>query len=59
MLAKRLVVGTSASEDLEESMISKLKEICGSEYTLKLQKMFQDMNISKDLNESYRLVDSY
>jgi len=53
MLAKRLVVGTSASEDLEESMISKLKEICGSEYTLKLQKMFQDMNISKDLNENY------
>jgi len=53
MLAKRLVVGTSASEDLEESMISKLKEICGSEYTLKLQKMFQDMNISKDLNERY------
>jgi len=54
MLAKRLVVGTSASEDLEESMISKLKEICGSEYTLKLQKMFQDMNISKDLNERYK-----
>jgi len=53
LLAKRLVVGTSASEDLEESMISKLKEICGSEYTLKLQKMFQDMNISKDLNENY------
>jgi len=53
MLAKRLVLGTSASEDLEESMISKLKEICGSEYTLKLQKMFQDINVSKTLNDDY------
>lgn len=54
MLAKRLVHGSSASEDAETSMISKLKEACGFEYTNKLQRMFQDIQVSKDLNSSYR-----
>ncbi|ORX99040.1 Cullin-domain-containing protein [Basidiobolus meristosporus CBS 931.73] len=43
MLAKRLVNSTSASDDAEASMISKLKEACGYEYTSKLQRMFTDM----------------
>ncbi|KAJ3077130.1 hypothetical protein HK102_005291 [Quaeritorhiza haematococci] len=54
MLAKRLVNATSASDDAEASMISKLKEACGFEYTSKLQRMFTDMGISKDLNDSFR-----
>lgn len=54
MLAKRLVQTTSASDDAETSMISKLKEACGFEYTNKLQRMFQDMQISKDLNANYK-----
>ncbi|KAF1992417.1 cullin-2 [Aulographum hederae CBS 113979] len=54
MLAKRLVSGTSASDDAETSMITKLKDACGFEYTNKLQRMFQDMQISKDLNSSYK-----
>lgn len=41
MLAKRLVHHTSASDDAEASMISKLKQACGYEYTIKLQRMFQ------------------
>ena len=53
MLAKRLVHSSSASEDAETSMISKLKEACGFEYTNKLQRMFQDIQISKDLNSNY------
>jgi cullin 1 len=53
MLAKRLVNGTSASGDAETSMISKLKDASGFEYTNKLQRMFQDMQTSKDLNKSY------
>ncbi|KAK5999861.1 hypothetical protein QM012_004949 [Aureobasidium pullulans] len=52
-LAKRLVQGTSASGDAETSMISKLKDASGFEYTNKLQRMFQDMQTSKDLNASY------
>lgn len=54
MLAKRLVNGTSASDDAETSMISKLKEACGFEYVSKLQKMFQDIGTSKDLNDNFK-----
>ena len=54
MLAKRLVHTSSASDDAETSMISKLKEACGFEYTNKLQRMFQDIQISKDLNSAYK-----
>ena len=38
-LSKRLIHGVSASEESEASMISKLKEVCGFEYTNKLQRM--------------------
>merc|ERR1712038_2002480 len=54
MLAKRLVQHMSASDDAEASMISKLKQACGFEYTNKLQRMFQDIGVSKDLNEQFR-----
>ncbi|KAL2891555.1 Cullin 1 [Ceratocystis lukuohia] len=54
MLARRLVHSNSASDDAETSMISKLKEACGFEYTNKLQRMFQDIQLSKDLNASFR-----
>jgi len=54
MLAKRLVNHTSASDDAEASMISKLKQACGYEYTIKLQRMFQDIGISKDLNDKFK-----
>ncbi|ODA76238.1 hypothetical protein RJ55_08083 [Drechmeria coniospora] len=53
MLARRLVHSHSSSDDAETSMISKLKEACGFEYTNKLQRMFQDMQISKDLNREF------
>ncbi|CAI7643014.1 unnamed protein product [Penicillium pancosmium] len=54
MLAKRLVHVSSVSDDAETSMISKLKEACGFEYTNKLQRMFQDIQLSKDLNSNYK-----
>ncbi|XP_013379621.1 cullin-1 [Lingula anatina] len=54
MLAKRLVHHMSASDDAEASMISKLKQACGFEYTSKLQRMFQDIGVSKDLNENFK-----
>lgn len=58
MLAKRLVqqVNTSGSDDLETIMISKLREACGFEYTSKLQRMFQDVCISRDLNTEFHKV---
>ncbi|KAG4304980.1 hypothetical protein PORY_001655 [Pneumocystis oryctolagi] len=54
MLAKRLINGTSALDEAEIGMISKLKEACGFEYTNKLQRMFQDISVSKDLHESFK-----
>ena len=58
MLARRLVHTSSSSDDAETSMISKLKEACGYEYTNKLQRMFQDMQISKDLNSGFKEFES-
>uniref|UniRef100_H2YZB9 Cullin family profile domain-containing protein n=1 Tax=Ciona savignyi TaxID=51511 RepID=H2YZB9_CIOSA len=54
MLARRLVQHTSASDDAEAQMISRLKQTCGFEYTSKLQRMFQDVDVSKNLNERFR-----
>jgi hypothetical protein len=39
-LSKPLIHGVSASDEAEASMISKLKEACGFEYTNALQRMF-------------------
>jgi len=54
MLAKRLIHGTSASEEMEGVMIGKLKSTCGYEYTSKLQRMFTDMSLSRDLLDRFK-----
>lgn len=54
MLAKRLVHANSNSDEAEISMIAKLKEACGFEYTNKLQRMLNDMQTSKDLNTNFK-----
>ncbi|CAG7819834.1 unnamed protein product [Allacma fusca] len=54
MLANRLVQHMSASDEAESSMIGKLKLACGYEYTSKLQRMYQDIGISKDLNDEFK-----
>ncbi|KAK7399935.1 hypothetical protein VNO78_11132 [Psophocarpus tetragonolobus] len=53
-LAKRLLLGKSASIDVEKSMISKLKTECGSQFTNKLEGMFKDIELSKEINESFK-----
>ncbi|XP_028171882.1 cullin-4A-like [Ostrinia furnacalis] len=55
-LAKRLLVGKSASVDAEKSMLSKLKQECGGGFTCKLEGMFKDMELSKDINITYKQV---
>lgn len=32
----------------------KIQQACGFEYTSKLQRMFQDIGVSKDLNEQFK-----
>ncbi|XP_005109508.1 cullin-2 [Aplysia californica] len=48
MLAKRLIYSQSASMDAEESMITRLKQACGYEFTNKLHRMFTDVSVSAD-----------
>ena len=55
-LAKRLLLGKSASVDAEKSMLSKLKQECGSAFTSKLEGMFKDMELSKDIMTSFKQV---
>lgn len=54
LLARRLVHSLSASDEAETSMISKLKQACGFEYTSKLQRMIQDIGVSKGMNDNFR-----
>ncbi|KAG6423595.1 hypothetical protein SASPL_113996 [Salvia splendens] len=53
-LAKRLLLSKSASIDAEKSMITKLKTECGSQFTNKLEGMFKDIELSKEINESFK-----
>ena len=53
-LAKRLLLGKSSSTDAEKNMISKLKAECGSQFTNKLEGMFKDMDLSRDIMASFR-----
>jgi cullin 1 len=55
LFGRRLIQGTSSSDDAEMSMISKLKEACGFEYTSKLQRMYQDIAVvSREQNDNFR-----
>lgn len=50
-LSKRLLLGTSSSDELERSMIVKLKSECGSNFTGKLEGMLKDIDLSRDLKD--------
>ncbi|CAI2352928.1 unnamed protein product [Caenorhabditis sp. 36 PRJEB53466] len=51
LFTKRLIGGVSASDEAEQSYISKLKEVCGFEYTARLMKMTSDIQMSTDLTK--------
>nr|VZI26097.1 unnamed protein product [Spirometra erinaceieuropaei] len=53
-LAKRLLLGKSASVDAEKAMLSKLKQECGPNYTRKMETMFQDIELSRQLSKNFR-----
>lgn len=53
-LAKRLLFGRSISMDTEKSAISRLKAECGAHFTSKLEGMFTDSDVSKDIMGSFR-----
>lgn len=49
-LAKRLINNNTIDNDNEHFLIDNLKTICGISYVSKMQKMFQDIILSKELN---------
>lgn len=56
LFAKRLIHGTSTSAESEESVIQRLQSENSLEYTGKITKMFQDVRLSKLLEEDFSLV---
>ncbi|KAI8048110.1 Cullin family-domain-containing protein [Syncephalis plumigaleata] len=52
--AKRLLLNKSASSDMEKSMLAKLRTECGPGFTSKLEGMFKDMDVSRDLVNIFR-----
>ncbi|KAI1168006.1 ubiquitin ligase subunit CulD [Nemania serpens] len=53
-LARRLLMGRSASADAERSMLAKLKSECGSDFTRNLEQMFKDQQMARDEMNSYK-----
>lgn len=58
-LAKRLLLGRSASNDAEKAMITKLKAECGSVFTSKLEGMLKDIDLSKDIMSQFQQSKDY
>jgi cullin-4 len=55
-LARRLLMGRSASADAERSMLSRLKTECGSNFTQNLEQMFKDVELGREEMVSYKSV---
>ena len=53
-LARRLIYGTSVSDDSETGVLSSLKQACGYEYTTKLMRMFTDMTQGEEVNVKFQ-----
>ncbi|KNC49408.1 Cullin 4 [Thecamonas trahens ATCC 50062] len=52
-LAKRLLLGKSASADAEKAMVARLRDECGSTFANKLEGMMKDIELSRELNASW------
>jgi len=53
-LAKRLLMGRSASADAERSMLTRLKTECGAGFTQNLEQMFRDIELGREEMSSYK-----
>lgn len=53
-LARRLLMGRSASQDAERNMLTKLRSECGINFTHNLETMFKDQELAKDEMESFK-----
>ncbi|XP_030851115.1 cullin-5-like isoform X3 [Strongylocentrotus purpuratus] len=54
-LTRRLILDTSADSEKEENMVEWLREVgMPADYVNKLARMFQDIKVSEDLNQSFK-----
>ncbi|KAJ5098576.1 hypothetical protein N7532_005577 [Penicillium argentinense] len=53
-LARRLLMGRSASNEAEKSMLIRLKKECGPNFTHNLESMFKDMEVARDEMNAYK-----
>jgi len=53
-LANRLLMGLCQNEHTEKSMIAKLKTECGYQWTNKLEGMFKDVQLSRDMMAKFK-----
>ncbi len=53
-LARRLLLGKSSSTEMEKAMVARIKGECGAAFTSKLECMFKDVELSKDINAKFR-----
>lgn len=53
-LARRLLMGRSASADAERSMLARLKTECGAGFTQNLEQMFKDVELAREEMLSYK-----
>ncbi|EQC28612.1 hypothetical protein SDRG_13691 [Saprolegnia diclina VS20] len=54
LLSKRLLNAKGSSDEAEKMVISKLKAECGYQFTSKLEGMFKDMAMTKDLMDGFK-----
>lgn len=52
-LAKRLLLNKCASIDAERMVMNKLKDECGAQFISKMEGMFKDIDLSKDLTQKF------
>jgi cullin 3 len=52
--ARRLLYGKSESDEVEQQMISRMKQEAGHNFTNKLEGMYKDMMKSEDLSSGYK-----
>ena len=53
-LAKRLLSGRTMSDDAERNLLVKLKTECGYQFTSKLESMFTDIKVSRDIMQEFK-----
>ncbi|KAF2453130.1 Cullin family-domain-containing protein [Lineolata rhizophorae] len=55
-LARRLLMGRSASADAERSMLTRLRTECGAGFTQNLEQMFKDIELAREEMAAYKVL---